>query len=145
QSQALSRLDAIVIDRFALTSHPEVISVANRLVEYVKRGGNLIVLSQRPEDWNGIPGAALAPLSIKIQEAPVVLDVAGVKITDADNPAISKPNKLTPADFDGWEQDRPLFVPREWAPEYVPLVELVGSESDSTKGALLMARIGDGT
>jgi hypothetical protein len=141
QSHVLSRLDAVVVDRFALRSHPEVISASNRLLEYVKKGGNLIILSQRPEDWNGMQGARLAPLSIKIQDAPVILDNTPVKILDADNPAMSKPNKLTAADLEGWGQDRPLFVPREWAPEYTALVELAGS----FKGGLLLARVGDGT
>ena len=145
QSHVLSRLDAIVIDRFAVRSHPEVVSASSRLLEYVKKGGNLIILSQLPPDMNGTQGAKLVPLSIKIQDAPVVLENTPVKILDPDNPAMSKPNKLTPSDLEGWGQDRPLFVPREWAHEYAPLIELTGSGSDAFKGGILLTRVGDGT
>src|SRR5262249_17294286 len=50
----LARFDTIIIDNRAYLAHPELFSCNRCLLRYVRQGGNLIVLSQQPDDWNFI-------------------------------------------------------------------------------------------
>jgi hypothetical protein len=144
QDRSLARLDAILIDRFALHARPALTGAAGRLLDYVNKGGNLIVLSQRPEDWNALQAAAPALPAIKFQDQPQVIENTPVKILEVESQAMSRPNKLTAADVEGWGLDRALYIPKEWAAEYTPLIELTSGEAESFKGGLLLARVGTG-
>ena len=141
----LSRFDTIILDENAYLTHPELIIQNRCLLRYVRQGGNLIVLGQRPDDWNLITrNIQFAPYPIKLSTDRTALEGSAVKIVAADNSAMVRPNKITSKDFEGWLIDRAVNIPREWSSEYTPLLETSDPGEDSNRGTLLIARYGEG-
>src|SRR5262249_51019035 len=114
------------------------------LLRYAHQGGNLIVLGQRPDDWNlMLSGVQFSPYAITLSKDRIALSSA-VKILDVEHPLTTLPNKLTSKDFEAWIGERAADVPREWSKEYTPLVES-GNGDVPNRGMLLAARYGEGT
>jgi hypothetical protein len=116
------------------------------LLRYAHQGGNLVVLSQRPDDWSlATADAQLAPYPIKLSKDRITVENAAVKITNADHPLMSNPNKITPKDFEAWTAERMFNLPRAWSSEYVPLLESSDPGEEPNRGGLLVATYGEGT
>ena len=58
---------------------------------------------------------------------------------------MTKPNRITAQDFEGWVVERAVYVPREWATEYTALLESGDAGEEARRGGLLVARYGEGT
>ena len=54
------------------------------------------------------------------------------------------PNKITPADFEGWEQERGLYFWGAFDPHYQPVLGLKDPGEPEAKGALVYAMYGEG-
>jgi LmbE family N-acetylglucosaminyl deacetylase len=142
----LARFDTIVIDNNAYFNRPELISKNRCLLRYVRQGGNLIVLSQQPNDWNlVISNTQFSPHALKLSTDRITSETAAVKILDSEHPLMQRPNKITSTDFEGWAVERASNVPREWSSEYTPLLEASDSGEEPNRGTLLVARYGEGT
>ncbi len=142
----LARFDTIIVDNNAYFTRPELMLHNRCLLRYVRQGGNLVVLSQRPDDWNLVlANTQFAPYPIKLSKDRITIETAAVKITNADHPLMSKPNKITPKDFEGWVVERAVNIPREWSSEYTPLLESSDPGEEPNRGGLLVARYGEGT
>jgi hypothetical protein len=142
----LSRFHTIIIDGEAYFAHPNLTLQNRCLLRYVRQGGNLVVLSQSPDDWNLIlSNTQFAPFPIKLSKDRITFEGATVKIIDPDHPLMSKPNRITPKDFEGWVLERAVNVPREWSPEYRPLLESSDPGEEPNRGGLLVANYGEGT
>jgi LmbE family N-acetylglucosaminyl deacetylase len=142
----LARFATIVIDGDAYFARPEL-SLHNRcLLRYVRQGGNLVVLGQRPDDWNLVLSQTqFAPFPIKLSRDRIAFESARVKIVAPDHPLMSLPNKISPKDFEGWSVEQAIAVPREWSSEYTPLLESSDPGEEPLRGGLLIARYGEGT
>ncbi|MBL8961928.1 MAG: LmbE family protein, partial [Gemmatimonadetes bacterium] len=57
---------------------------------------------------------------------------------------LTAPNAISPRDFDGWIQDRSLYMPRTFDPSYTPLLEMNDPGEAANRGALLVAPYGKG-
>ncbi|HXI90748.1 MAG TPA: hypothetical protein VNO24_12090, partial [Blastocatellia bacterium] len=142
----LARFDTIIVDNLAYFTRPELILQNRCLLRYVSQGGNLVVLSQRPDDWNLVlANTQFAPYAIKLSKDRITNETAAVKITNADHPLMSQPNKITPKDFDAWIVERALNIPREWSSEYTSMLESSDPGEEPNRGGLLVARYGEGT
>src|SRR5208283_1352664 len=88
-----------------------------RLDSFVDQGGTVIVQYQS--------GVFPAPLPITLGRAPerVVDERSNVKLLDPANPLLNWPNKITPADFDGWLEERGHGFPDRWDTGYTALTE----------------------
>jgi len=107
----------------------------------VKEGGNLVIqynTNRRLKVDN------LAPYDLKLSRDRVTDENAEVKILDPNHPILNFPNKITTEDFEGWEQERGLYFPNEWADEFTPLLASNDKGETSKEGALLVAKYGDG-
>ena len=80
------------------------------LFAYVQSGGNVIEQYNTP---NGLRTNTLAPfdleLSRNLPNNRVTDENAPITLLAPDHPAFNTPNKIVPADFDGWVQARPEF------------------------------------
>jgi hypothetical protein len=142
----LSGFDALIIDEEAYFVHPDLILQNRCLLRYVRQGGNLVVLSQKPDDLNlMVSGVQLAPYPLKLSRARLTVETARVNLLDSSSPLLSRPNKITSRDFEGWVVERARNVPSEWAPEYTALLESSDAGEDPVRGSLLAARYGDGS
>ncbi len=137
----LSGYDAIILGARAYAVRPELKSANNRLLEYVKAGGVLIVqynLQGFDKDYGPYP------FSLGDNPQKVVDEGSKVSLLQPSSPAFSWPNKITEADFSGWIEERGHGFMNTWDPRYEPLVETHDPEQDPQKGGLLLARYGKG-
>jgi len=142
----LGRFDAIIIDRQAYLARPELFSCNRCLLRYARQGGNLVVLSQQPDDWNLILSRSQwAPFPLRLSKERVAMQQSNPNLLDLANPVLSLPNKITGKDFAGWLREGAVFVPTAWAKDYTPLLEVADPGQEPMQGSLLVARFGEGS
>jgi hypothetical protein len=137
----LSRYDVILLGIRAYAVRPDVVAHNQRLLEYVKNGGVLIVQYNTPEfDHN------FGPYPYKMGEEPeeVTDEASKVVILDPQNPLFVWPNQITEADFRGWIEERGSKFMTSWDSHYEPLLETHDPGQQPQRGGLLYARYGKG-
>jgi LmbE family N-acetylglucosaminyl deacetylase len=140
QSLDLQSFDAIVLGVRAYT-RADIRAVNGKLLNYVKNGGALIV-QYNLQNFDGT--LTPYPLSLGPNAAKVVDEGSAVEFLQPDDPTFAWPNKIVPADFNGWEEERGHGFPLNWAAQYTPLVETHDPDQDPQKGGLLVAHYGRG-
>jgi len=139
----LARFDTIIIDNNAYFTRSDLVLKNRCLLRYVRQGGNLIVLGQLPDDWNLLT-SNFAAFPLKLSKDRITNETSSVKILDVEHALMQRPNKISPADFEGWSVERAANVPREWSSEYTPLLETSDPGEEPNRGTLLIARYGEG-
>jgi len=139
----LSRYDAIVTGIRAYEVRPDLVANNQRLLEYMRRGGTLIVQYNKGEYAAG----NFAPYPVKMARSPerVTDEGATVTLLDPASPRFSYPNKIGPRDFEGWVQERGTYFFSEWDTHYKPTVESNDPGEKPKQGAELIAQYGEGT
>jgi LmbE family N-acetylglucosaminyl deacetylase len=165
----LSRYDAIVIGSRAYETEPALSRYNGRLLEYVRRGGLLLVQYQQygffsagyapyPMTVGGQPlrlepvartatgtGATPRPAGPPTSHDRVTDERAPVQLLRATHPVFRVPNRIGPDDWSGWVQERGLYFARTWDRAYQPLLETHDPGEAPLEGGLLVARVGKGT
>ncbi len=138
----LDRYSTIVTGIRAYETRPELATANARLLDYVKRGGTLVIQYNKQEYSRG----NFAPYPLEIPgSAPRVTDEdAPVRLLDPSHPLLSTPNRIGPSDFEGWVQERGLYFPDKWDNHYTPLLEMNDPGEPGRQGSLLAARYGQG-
>jgi hypothetical protein len=137
----LSAYDVIVLGIRAYAARPELAASNGRLLDYVKQGGVLIVqYNSREYDHNYGP----YPISLTGDPEKVVDEGDPVQLLQPGSPLLSWPNRITPADFQGWVEERGHSFMHSWDPHYQALTETHDPGQDEQKGGLLYARYGKG-
>jgi hypothetical protein len=137
----LSGFDAIVLGIRAYAARLDLITYNQRLLDYVRNGGVVIVQYNTPEfDKN------YGPYPYHMGEDPeeVTDEESQVTILKPDNPVFSWPNKITQADFGGWIEERGSKFMTSWDGHYEPLLETHDPSQAPQKGGLLYAKYGKG-
>lgn len=164
----LARFDAIVIGSRAYETEPALQRANGRLLEYVRRGGLLLVQYQQYAFFSAgyapfpmtvagqglrlepAPGTATGAAPVRPAGPPVSHDrvtdeTAAVHILRPADPVFRVPNRIGPDDWNGWVQERGLYFARSWDPAYQPLLETHDPDEPPLEGGLLVARAGKGT
>jgi hypothetical protein len=68
-----------------------------------------------------------------------------VKLLDESNPLLNSPNKITPADFNDWVEERGHGFLDSWDAGYTALTETADPGQDPQRGGLIVTRQGKGT
>lgn len=139
----LSRFDAVVTGVRAYNTRAALRRQQKRLLEYVERGGTLVVQYNTPD--RTLEGAQLGPYPFKITQDRVTDETAEVTLLAPTDALLNAPNKITAADFDGWVQERGLYFASEWDAHYTPLFASHDPGAADLKGSTLVARHGKGT
>jgi hypothetical protein len=77
-------------------------------------------------------------LRITVEDSPV-------RILDPEHRVLRLPNAITPADFDGWVQERGLYFAGRWDPQFTTLLSGADPGESDLRGGMLIARYGKGT
>lgn len=144
----LSRYDAIAVGIRAYELRDDLARSNRRLLDYVASGGTLLVQYQRENVWNALrpaPFPAEVGGGIGSDRARVADETAPVRLLVPGHTVLTFPNRIGPADFDGWVQERGLYFWSKWDERYTPLVAMADPGEEETRGALLVARHGRGT
>ena len=125
----------------AYAVRPDLRAANSRLLNYVKNGGVLIVqynLQNFDRDYGPYP------FTLGSNPEKVVDEASEVKFIDSNSPAFACPNRITAADFGGWEEERGHGFMEKWDAHYQPLVETHDPDQGPQKGGLLLAHYGKG-
>jgi LmbE family N-acetylglucosaminyl deacetylase len=141
----LSGFDAILTGVRAYNVRPDLVANQHRLLDYVSRGGTLVVQynvldRHTPADTL----ARIGPYPIHIGRDRVSVEEAPVTFTNPDDALLRAPNRITPADFDGWVQERGLYFASDWDPRYKTLFESHDPGEAPHPGGTLYTRYGKG-
>lgn len=142
-SADLSRFSAILVGPRAYESNAELVANNNRLLDYVKAGGTMMVQYGQYEMQQ--PG--IMPYSITLVRPAdrVTEEDVPVKVLDPSSRLLAAPNRIGAGDFANWIQDRALYMPRTFDPAYTPLLAMNDPGEAENRGALLVAKYGSGT
>jgi LmbE family N-acetylglucosaminyl deacetylase len=139
----LSRYGTIILGINAYTTPPEVKQNNDRLLEYVKNGGTLVVqYNQNPEDFNK---DHLTPYPAELSHDRVSVEEAPVEILAPQDPIFHYPNQINQRDFQAWVQERGLYFMQSWDSHFQPLLSSNDPGEPPQKGGLLRAQYGKGT
>jgi LmbE family N-acetylglucosaminyl deacetylase len=137
----LSAYDAIILGTRAYAVRPELKVANNRLLEYVKNGGVLIV-QYNLQDFDQNYGPY--PFSLGANPQKVVDEGSKVALLKPESPAFTWPNRITESDFRGWVEERGHGFMKTWDDRYEALTETADPDQDPQRGGLLLARYGKG-
>jgi len=138
----LSQYNAILIGIRAYNTEKWLPHQKEKLMEYVKNGGNVIVQYQTT---GGLLTNDFGPYPFKIGRGRVTVEEARMTMIDSKHPIFNYPNKITEKDFENWVQERGLYFASEWDSSYVPLLSCADPGEDALKGSLLLANYGKGS
>jgi len=139
----LSGYDAITVGIRAYELRPDLMRANSRLLDYVERGGTLLVQYQRDFAWDKLLPAPF-PAKMEDKVARVTDADSPVRFLVPDSPLLNSPNKITLADFQGWVQERGLYFWGTFDPRYQALLGLKDFDEPEVNGALVAARDGKG-
>jgi LmbE family N-acetylglucosaminyl deacetylase len=145
-AEKLRGLDAVVVGVRAFNTRADLASHLPGLFAYVDAGGTVVEQYDTP---NGLLAPQLTPYELKLSR-----DLPRFRVTDEnsavtllfpDHPVFNVPNRIGPADFTGWVQERGLDFASEWdAAHLVPLIACSDPGEAPLKGGLLVAHYGRG-
>jgi hypothetical protein len=139
----LSKFPAIVLGIRAYQAREDLRAYNKRVLDYVASGGNLIVQYNRSED---IGGLQIGPYPFAVNNSDrVTREDAPVRILQPSHPLLNTPNRIGPADFEGWVQERGTYFLRTFDSQYVPLLESGDPGEDPLRGGLVVAKYGKGS
>ena len=135
----LGRFDTIVVGIRASESRPAFVANHGRLLQFAERGGTLVVQYQQNDyvQRNLPPYPATMNSRVTDEEAPV-------RILAPDHPVFTFPNRIGPADFSGWVQERNLYAFTTFDERYTPLLETADPGEPAQRGGEVYARVGRG-
>ena len=139
----LNQFDTILVGIRAYAVRRDLVAYNSRLIDYVHKGGNLIVQYQTPE----FDAAPFGPYPYTMGRRPeeVSEEDSQVTILMPDNPIFRYPNQITEADFDGWVEERGSKFLTEWDANYQALLTCNDREQDPQHGGFLYTEYGQGT
>lgn len=143
----LSKFTSIIVDNRVYESQPELIAANQKLLDYAQAGGNLIVFYHKNDEWNPDERRnrpQLAPYKLTLGNERITDENAPITFLEPDHPLLNVPNKLNQDDFKDWIQERGLYYPREWDPQFHALLQSNDPNEQPLKGGLLVADYGRG-
>lgn len=137
----LSVYDTIVLGIRVYEVNEDVLANNKRLLEYVANGGTLIVQYNKDEFSRG----NFAPYPVQMQGSVRVTDeLAPITILAPEHPLFNFPNRIGPADWENWVQERGLYFLSVWDSRYTPLLAAPDDTGRVQQGGQLVAKYGKG-
>lgn len=137
----LKNFDAVIVGIRALNTQKWLKYKMAALHEYVENGGNLIY---QYNTSRRLVTDDFSPYAISLSRDRVTKEEAEIRVLAPDHPVLQWPNQITEADFDEWVQERGLYFPDEWGPEYTAILSSNDPGEDPKDGGLLVAQHGKG-
>jgi len=139
----LSKHDVIITGVRAYERRADLRAYNRRLLDYVSRGGTVIVQYNKIEFNQGDYG----PYPAKVSGNRVSDELVPVKVLTPVSPVFNVPNRIGPSAWAGWVQERGLYFLGEKDPRYVDLVSMTDSFKDNPGeklGSMVEASYGNG-
>jgi hypothetical protein len=136
------RFDIVVLGIRAYETRPDLVTANDRLLDFVRGGGTLLVQYNKYE----YPAGGFAPFEVGMSRPHdrVSDETARVRILDPAHAIFRFPNLIVSGDFEGWVQELGLYFLGSWGPEFTPLLEMADPGEDPKQGSLMVAQVGNG-
>jgi hypothetical protein len=141
-SADLSEFTTVVIGPRAYEAHPVLAAANARLFDWARRGGTLLVQYGQHEMQR--PGMMPFPVTLTQRADRVAEEDAAVTVLDPASPLLASPNRITPADFEGWVQERATYMPSTWDPRYRTVLGMNDTGEPRRDSGILWAPLGQG-
>jgi len=137
----LSKYSTILLGIRAYAARPELKTYNQRLLDYVNRGGVLVVQYNTQEfDSNYGP----YPYEMTMRAEEISEENGAVEMLDPADPVFQTPNTITSRDFDGWVEQRGSKFLASWDSRYKPLLASNDTGQSPQRGGWLVTRHGRG-
>lgn len=145
-SEALEKVDTIVVGIFALRFRKTLVEQMPRLHKWCHNGGTLLTLYHRP--WDNWDPDTIPPKRLEIGQPSlrwrVTDETAKVTPLEPNHPILTEPNQIDASDWEHWHKERGLYFAKSWDSSYAPLLSMADPDEAQLTGALLVADIGAG-
>jgi hypothetical protein len=138
----LTRYGTIVVGIRAYDVRTDVREQNRRLLDYVNRGGTLIV--QYNQSTGIFNQGHYTPYPTTLSNERVSVEEEPVEILQPQDRIFSYPNKIGADDFKGWVQERGLYFMSDWDPKFQPLLSCHDPGEPPRNGGMLLAHYGKG-
>ncbi|HSH46702.1 MAG TPA: hypothetical protein VK966_12730 [Longimicrobiales bacterium] len=138
----LDRFDVIITGIRAYEVRPDLVSHNQRLLDWARRGGTLIVQYNKYEFPTG--DFAPWPVTMSRPHGRVTNPAAPVTVLEPEHPILTRPNRIGRADWEGWVQERGLYFLESWDGPLTPLLAMSDPGEDPLTGSLVTAPLGQG-
>jgi hypothetical protein len=139
----LSKHDVIVTGVRAYERRSDLRAYNRRLLDYVDRGGTVIVQYNKME----FNQSEYGPFPAKVSGNRVSDELVPVKVLVPAHPVFNFPNKIGQKTWDGWVQERGLYFLGEKDKKYTDLIAMTDSFKDNPGeklGSMVEGRVGKG-
>ena len=143
----LQKYSAVIVDNRVYESQPELIAANRKLLDFANAGGTLIVFYHKSNEWNPDERRKrpqLAPYKLILGDERITDENAPINFLEPEHSLLNFPNKMGQQDFVGWIQERGLYYPKEWDPQFHALLQSNDPGEAPLKGGLLVADYGRG-
>ena len=141
-TEGLNRFDAIVVGIRAYNTKEKLKFYNQKLLDYVKNGGTLIV--QYNTNGRDLVLPNFGPYPFKVGRNRTTEEDAEMRMLKPNHSVLNVPNKITKRDFEGWVQERGLYFLSEWDAQYEAILSCNDTAEKKEDGALLVAKYGKG-
>ena len=139
--ERLRGFDAVILGVRAYNTIEGIQQRQSALFDYAKAGGRLIIQYNTGHE---LKVETVAPYPVTISRDRVTEENAEVRFLLPKHPVLNQPNKITPADFEGWVQERGLYFPNKWDAHFQAVLSSNDTGEPPRDGGLLVAPYGDG-
>jgi LmbE family N-acetylglucosaminyl deacetylase len=137
----LRGFDAVVIGIRAFNVRTDLAGHLPALFAYVEAGGTVVA---QYNTLDGLREGWLSPFKLRLSRDRITDEHAPVTILAPEHPVLTTPNRITAADFEGWVQERGLYVPDQWDERFTAILASGDAGETPLQGGLLVARHGKG-
>lgn len=141
ESGSLSKYDAIVTGVRVYNTKHEIIIEQPELLDYVKKGGTLVVQYNKNFD---LITDKIGPYPFHISNKRVTDETSKVTFLDTSSSLLNYPNKISDGDFDNWIQERGIYFADQWDAHYKTVIACNDPGEESLKGGLIYTKYGRG-
>ena len=137
----LAGLDALVFGVRALNTNERARYFMPAVLEYVKGGGTVVMqynTNSRMQTDN------FSPYPLTVGRDRVTDETSEVRMLKEGHAVLNTPNKIRASDFVGWVQERGLYFPSEWDPNFEAILSMNDKGEAPKNSSLLVAKYGKG-
>ena len=139
--EKLNPFDSVILGIRAFNIE-DALAYKNKILwKYVAAGGNLLI---QYNTSRRLKTKELTPFTLNLSRDRVSNESAEAHIINPKHPIFNHPNKITAQDFEDWVQERGLYFPNQWDPQFTPLLQMNDVGESPKKGSLLVANYGKG-
>lgn len=139
----LSKYNCIITGVRAYNTNDRLQVHYNKLMDYVKNGGNLVV-QYNTNSRVGPVGTKVGPYPFTISRDRVTDDNAEVRFINPKHIVLNAPNIITQKDFEGWIQERGIYFATDIDKNYETIFSMNDPNEKPSEGSLIVGKYGKG-